>query len=111
MVASSLVARPIVAAPLLARPALHALAARATAPAASLAAAPAPPVASLLAANLLAPLDALGGVRDPLCTVAVFEELSSGGFCHMKKETKKGYSKEGFWACRARAPPPGLVVV
>ena len=38
--------------------------------------------------------------NDTSCTVAVYEEKTS--ICHIKDETKPGYAKEGYWACRAR---------
>ena len=42
-------------------------------------------------------------VADPACTVAVFEEGDpEGGTCHVKAESKAGYAKRGYWACRAR---------
>jgi hypothetical protein len=43
--------------------------------------------------------------RKPACTVAVFKERSTPkdkSACHIKDETKVGYAKKGYWACRAR---------
>ena len=42
-------------------------------------------------------------VADAACTVAVFEDGDpEGGTCHVKAESKAGYAKRGYWACRAR---------
>jgi|EP01047_Picozoa_sp_COSAG01_P066599 hypothetical protein len=43
-------------------------------------------------------------LADPLCTVAVYD--SDDSMCHIKAESKEGYAKPGYWACRARPPPP-----
>ena len=39
-------------------------------------------------------------IADTDCTVAVFD--GNMKTCHIKAESKPGYAKKGFWACRAR---------
>ena len=39
-------------------------------------------------------------IADSACTVAVFDAAKSK--CHIKDETKDGYTKHDFWTCRAR---------
>ena len=38
-------------------------------------------------------------MKDASCTVAVF---AAPNVCHIKEDTKAGYAKPGYWACRAR---------
>lgn len=43
-------------------------------------------------------------INDTSCTVAVFNGKAT---CHVKQESKDGYAKKGYWACRVR-PKPSL---